>query len=359
MAAAGPAAISLRLRELAGHLRLRGEDRYRARAYQTAADAVEALGDRFAGLLVEGRLTEVPGIGDKLASTITELARTGTTATLERYRAEIPTGLLLLAELPGLTLPRVRLLHAQLGIDGIEALEAAARAGRLQTVKGFGPRSESKLLEAIARRREERPAQLIHRHAQLAAHPLLLHLREAPGVHTAAVAGSIRRWKEVVSTVRLVAAADDPPAAIAGFLHTAPVGEIVARDPGRTRFRLLGGGVGEVVVVPPRRWGTALLQQTGSQAYVQALAALAAERGQALDGIEADSEAEVYARLGLPELPPELREAEAADDWAGGGAGLIEIGDVRASCTATPPPPTGVTTCARWPRARASAGWRT
>ncbi len=317
------------LRELAGHLRLRGESRFRARAYETAADAVEALGDRFGPLLEQGRLTEVPGIGDRLASAITEIARTGTTATLERYRTEIPTGLLVMAELPGLTLPRVRLLHAELGIDSIEALERAAREGRLQAVKGFGARSESKLLEAIARRREERPPQLILRDARLAAHPLLLHLRAAPGVHSAAVAGAIRRWKEVVSTVRLVAAADDPAAAVAAFLRAASIGEVVEQGPGRARFRLLGGGAGEVVVVPPRRWGTALLQQTGSRAYLQALTEVARARGLELDQLEADVEEAVYARLGLPPVPPELREAEAAADWPAGGAGLIDLHDVR------------------------------
>jgi DNA polymerase (family 10) len=129
--------------------------------------------------------------------------------------------------------------------------------------------------------------------------------------------------------VRLVAAAENPAAAIDAFLRAAPIGEIVERAPDRARFRLLGGGAGAVRAAPPARWGTALVRETGSREHVQALAARAADRGLVLDDLEGDSEADLYARLGLPEVPPELREAEAAADWPAGGAGLIELADIR------------------------------
>jgi DNA polymerase (family X) len=326
----GSSAVAARLRELAAHLRLRGESRYRARAYETAAASVEALGGRFAALAAEGRLTEVPGIGDKLAGTIARLHEAGTTATLEAFRAEIPPGLLAMAELPGLTLPRVRRLRDELGVDSLAALEEAARAGRLQTVRGFGPRSESKLLEAIARARTRPPARMILRDAQRAAHPLLLDLQASPGVTAAAVAGSIRRWQEIVTTVRLVAAAEAPEPAVEHFLRAAPIGEVVERGPGRARFRMGRGHLAEVEVVHPRVFGLALVRQTGSGAHLRELERRAAERGLAFPALEAETEAEVYARLGLPEIPPELREEDAVEDWdAAGFAQLVQLADVR------------------------------
>jgi DNA polymerase (family X) len=330
MAGYGAAAVAARLRELGAHLRLRGESKFRARAYETAAASVEALGERFAALAEAGRLTDVPGIGDKLAGTIARLHEAGTTTTLEAFRAEIPPGLLAMAELPGLTLPRVRMLRDELGVDSVAALEQAAREGLLQKVRGFGPRSEIRLLEAIARARTQPPPRMILRDAQRAAHPLLLDLQASPGVRTAVVAGSIRRWKEVVATVRLVAAAEAPEAAVEHFLRAAPVGEVIERGPGRARFRMGRGPVAEVEVVPPRAFGLALLRQTGSRAHLAELERRAAERGWALHGLEVETEAEVYARLGLPEIPPELREEDASADWDESAlAQLVQLADVR------------------------------
>jgi DNA polymerase (family X) len=317
------------LRELGAHLRLRGESKFRARAYDTAAAAVEALGERFVALAAEGRLLEVPGIGERLAGVIVELQARGTTAALEAFRAELPPGLLAMAELPGLTLARVRRLHEELGVDSVAALEAAARAGRLQGVRGFGARSEGRLIEAIARHRNRPPPQLILRDARRAAHPLLLDLQASPGVTAAAVAGSIRRGKEVVTTLRLVAAADAPEGAIEHFLRAAPIGEAIERGPGRARFRTLTGHLAEVEVVPPGAWGSALVRQTGSRAHLLELERRATERGLSMADPQA-SEGEVYARLGLPEIPPELREEDAVGDWEESGfSQLVQLADVR------------------------------
>ncbi len=315
MAGYGATAVAARLRELGAHLRLRGESRFRARAYETAAGAVEALGERFATLSEQGRLSEVPGIGDKLAATIARLKESGTTSALETFRAEVPPGLLSMTELPGLTLARVRRLRDELGVDSVAALEQAARDGLLQKVRGFGTRSEGKLLEAIARRRTRPPPRTILRDAQRLAHPLLLDLQASPGVTEARVAGSIRRWKEVVTTVRLVAAAEAPEPAIEHFLRAAPTGEVMERGPGRARFRMTGGPVAELEVVPPGGFGLALLRQTGSGAHLQELERRARDRGVALGDLARATEGEVYAQLGLPEIPPELREEEATDDW--------------------------------------------
>jgi DNA polymerase (family X) len=332
MSGVGRLAVSARLRELGAHLRLRGESKFRARAYETAAAAVEALGPRFEILAAEGRLTEVPGIGEKLAATIDRLHRTGTTSTLDAFRAEVPPGLLAMAALPGLTLARVRRLHDELGLDSVAALEQAARMGLLQQVRGIGPQTERRLLEAIAAGRRKPPPQMILRDAQRAAHPLLLDLRATPGVSAAEVAGSVRRWKEVVTTIRLVAAAEQPGPVLDGFLRAAAIGEVLEQSATQARFRLMTGQAAELVVVPPDRWGLGLLRQTGSREHLAALEQRAAARGLRLDDLPAETEAQVYAGLGLAEIPPELREPEAAADWeldAAELATLVQIGDVR------------------------------
>jgi DNA polymerase (family X) len=332
MSGLGPAAVAGRLRELAGQLRLRGESKFRVQAYEIGAAAVEALGPRFEVLIAEGRLTEVPGVGSKLAAVILELHRTGTTATLDRLRAELPAGLVAMAQLPGLTLARARLLQEQLGIDSVPALEEAARLGLLQKVRGFGERSERKLLDAIVRERTAPPGQMILWEARPLAQTLRLYLQETPGVLRSEVAGSIRRWKEVVTTIRLLAAAEQPGPVIEAFLRAAPVGEVLSRAPGRAEFRLPGGPVGVLEVVPPRLWGSALIQQTGARAHVAELEQRAQQAGWVLAEMAAESESEVYARLGLPEVPPELREAEAVADWdspAVDFSQLLETADVR------------------------------
>src|SRR3954454_7073626 len=144
--------IAGRLREIAGYLRLLGGDNpWKARAYDTAAASVEVLGPGLDPLIAQGRLTEAPGIGEAIAGVITELARSGTTARLEALRAELPPGLLELADLPGMTGPRLRALHAGLGIRDRGELQAALDGQRVRTLKGFGPRTEEKLRQALAR----------------------------------------------------------------------------------------------------------------------------------------------------------------------------------------------------------------
>ncbi len=318
--------IAARLRELGGYLRLRGESPFRARAYETAAAAIDALGSRFPLLRDEGRLTEVPGIGDKLAATIEELATTGTTATLERHRAEFPVGLLALAELPGVTLPRLRVLHTDLGIVDRATLLTAAESGELARVKGWGPRTITKLLAALSKGPESRPGMLLLE-ARPLAHDLAALLRAAPGVSAAEVVGDVRRWQEIVSAIHIVGASRDPRAALGAFLASAPVGEVSAPEVQgaavTARFRLFNGGMAAVTVVPPEQYARTLVRCTGTLSHLDALAARAQARGTTMEAIDGSDEAAIFARLDLPLLPPELREhpddieqAAAGDDFA-------------------------------------------
>jgi DNA polymerase (family X) len=320
--------IAERLRELASYLRLLEENPWKPRAYETAADSVEALGATLPPLVEQGRLTETPGIGPATAAVITEIYQTGTSQRLEALRDELPPGLLALADLPGLTLPRIRLLHAALGISDLESLREAAAAGRLRAVKGFGEKTEKKLLDALARGRE-RPRRLRLIDAREMADTLARALAATPGIGRVEVAGGARRWKETVGTVRLVASADDPASALDAFLARR-MGGAERVGPGEARGRV-GTAAVEVAIVPPGGFAAARVRKTASYAHLQRLEALAAERGLALDAIEAPCERAIYRRLGLPDIPPELREdageleaALAGDDFSD----LVTMDDV-------------------------------
>ena len=332
--------IAARLKEIGAYMRLLGEDQFRARAYENAGDALDVLGPEFEVLAAGERLTEVPGIGPSIAGVIGELRRTGSTARLEELRAELPPSLLELSQVPGMSIARIRTLHQVLGIAGLDDLAQAAAAGKLRGVKGFGAKTEQKILEGIDRYRN-RPARMRLIETRALALPLLQRLRAVPGVLRAEVAGSLRRWKETVGTLRVVVAAAQPQQTLAALLPVAGFARVeqdgqdgVAAVPGQAQLTLrLPSGLSMVLVVAtPSRFGVALLQHTGSRAHVEKLAARAAAGGKQLATLEAEDEAAVYATLGLPLIPPELREdagefeaAAAGDDFAD----LITAADIQ------------------------------
>ncbi|MEA2654806.1 MAG: polymerase [Chloroflexota bacterium] len=312
-------------------LRLQGENLYRAGAYEGGAEAVELLTEDLTTLVDEGRLTDVRGIGPSLAAVITDLVRTGHSSTLDRIMGDLPAGLLELAFVPGLTLRRIRALHDQLGIEGMEDLRQALAAGAVETVKGFGARTVAKLHEAV-----EHPPSPSHRIVLVEAlawsSRLAAHLRELPSVVDAAVVGSLRRWVETVGDVNLLAASDRPEAIVEAFVKYPAVAAVDERGPSSCRVRLTGGLPVTLDVRPPRAFAVGLLLSTGSAAHVGRLKDRAQKRGLALDQLSGPDEGTLYAALGLPFIPPELREdageleaADAGDDFGD----LLTLEDVR------------------------------
>jgi DNA polymerase (family 10) len=313
--------IAERLREIGAYLRLIGDGPWKAKAYDTAASSVEALGSSLEGLLHSGHLTDAPGIGDSLAAVIAELHETGTSRRLEALRAVFPPGLLELTNIPGLRLPRIRALAQGLGVRDLDDLRAAALAGKVRGLKGFGERTEQKILDGIARY-ESRPARIRLIDAQERSQTLAETAARVPGVSGTAVAGGVRRWKETVGTLRLVAQAEESGPALDAFLHARPLGRLeqVRRD--CLRGRLPDGVALELCLVPPPLFATTLVRQTGAKAHVERLDELAARRGFTLAEAQGTDEANIYRRLDLPPLPPELREnageleaAQAGDDF--------------------------------------------
>jgi len=351
------AGIARALREIGALLELEGENPFKVRAYENGARAVEGLAEDVGALAAAGRLTEVPGIGEALAKKIADLHRTGTTEVLDRLRAKHPPGTLELLRVPDLGPKKAAALQAALGIADLAGLEAACLAGRVRGVKGFGEKTEQKILEGIRRMRaREADRRVLLSDALLAGQALLAHLRASPAAARVEIAGSARRLRETVGDLDLVAASDDP-AALAARLAAFPlVDEVLARGETKTTVRLASGLQVDLRIVPPEDFATLLHHLTGSKAHHVKLRGIARDLGYTLSewglhrlgpgpaaGAGADrpdpaakvrlaSEEDLYAALGLAFVPPELREdageIEAARDGTLPGD-LVRLEDVR------------------------------
>ena len=323
-------AIAQLLREIGLYIELKGDNRFRARAYETGARAVEELREDPAELVAQQRLTETRGIGPALAAVIAEIVTTGSSQQLEKLRAESPPGVIELAQVPGLTVKKIEQLHTALGIDSVAKLREACVNGQVRTIKGFGAKTEEKLIEALDRW-ERRDSRVLLVDALEAAEPLATYLSGHPAAQKVELAGSLRRWRETAADIDLVVASDEPEAMVEHLLAYSKVATTVARDGADVVVKLSDGLQVELHVVAPSDFATALLRATGSAAHVARLEALGAARGVTLD-TPAATEREVYDRLHLTWIAPELRENDGEIEEASDGrlsADLITIDDIR------------------------------
>jgi DNA polymerase (family 10) len=315
--------VSRALREIGLLLQLQGENKFRARAYETGARAVEELREELGTLVDERRLTSVAGIGPALAAVIAEIWSTGRSSQLERLRTEVPAGAVELSEVPGLSLKKIQQLSTALGIDSVAALKRACVEGRLRTVKGFGEKTEQKILDGIERweRRDER-LRLVD--ALEDAEPLAEYLARHPAAARVELAGSLRRWKETVADADVVVASDAPEAIVEHLCDWPQVIRTVARGPRDVTVRLSGGLHVELHVVAPDDFAATLVRATGSAAHVARL--------EALGPLAGSDEREIYSRLGLAYVAPELREDAGEIEAARDGTvpdDLIALDDIR------------------------------
>ncbi len=321
--------IARALREMAGLLAVSGQEPYKARAYARGAEVLERL-DADLGELVEARrLTTLPGIGSALAAMITELYQTGRSQALEEQRQRVPAVALELSRIPRLGLDKIAVLHEALGIETIDDLEAACVAGHVRTIKGMGEKTERRILEAIRRLREPDAPRVLLPEALEVAGAMRVYLAKASGAATAEIAGDLRRWAESVDELSLVVGSDRPDDAMKDALRAPVLAEVTTRDKAAFEGRLATGLPVRVHVTSRSLYATTLLRATGSAAHVQHLERLARERGVRLAG---ESEEEIYRRLGLPFIPPELREGEGEIEAATSGdlpGDLVTAEDLR------------------------------
>jgi DNA polymerase (family 10) len=348
---AGKAEIASALREIGALLELEGENPFKVRAYENGARALDALQEELGAVVAAGRLEELPGVGKALAEKIAELHATGRLPLLDRLRAAHPPETLELLQLPDLGPKKLLALQQALGIAGMADLEAACAAGKVRELKGFGEKTEQKLLDAI-RRRRERPKRFLLSEASAVGERILAHLRASPACIQCELAGSVRRGKETVGDLDVVAASHEPGALSARFLGLPGVAETLGHGDTKTSVRLGNGLQVDLRIVPPGDYATLLHHLTGSKAHHVKLRGLARDRGYTLSewglfdlpppaapGEEAPrgakllvrSEADLYRALGLAPIPPELREDEGELEAAAGGTlpvDLVRLEDV-------------------------------
>ncbi len=310
--------VARALRELGMLLEIKGENPFKVRAYENGARAVEGLTEELHALVEEGRLTEVPGIGEALAKKIAELHRTGKLPLLEELRAGMPPGIGDLLRVPDLGPKKLAALLGALGIGSVADLEAACRAGRVRELKGFGARSEEKILEGILRMRSQGNRRLLS-DAREVGEQLVRHLRASGAADSLELAGSVRRWKETVGDLDLVAGSRHPGKLSDALVAFPGVEAVVAKGDTKTTVRLAGGLSVDLRVVPPEDYPTLLHHLSGSKEHHVKLRGLARDAGYTLsewglsrlsDGakVPVRSEDDIYRTLSLQPIPPELRQ---------------------------------------------------
>jgi DNA polymerase (family 10) len=358
--------------EVADLLEFQNANPFRVRAYRNAARRINDLTEPLAAVAADPKrnLTDIEGIGKDLAQKIGELLHTGSLAMLEQLRSEIPGGVLAMVRIPGMGPKKAAALFKELGITSLDALKAACEAGQVESLKGFGKKTQDKILAGIdlAARAHER---MYWAHADEIVQELLVHMRQVKGIRQMEVAGSYRRGRETIGDVDLLVDADDANAVMEQLGRFEELATVIGRGETKMSIRLGRGLQIDMRVVPAKSFGAALQYFTGSKDHNIVLRGMAKDRGllvneygvfrttenstaknaknakkqqsaehesEAIEFKDPDSphyvagrtEEEVYGAIELPWFPPEIREARQEFEWAAAGKlpKLIELTDL-------------------------------
>ena len=326
---------------IANLLDIKGEIVFKTLAYRRVAENLRVFPEDIHAVFKGNRLAEVSGVGKAIAEKITELLETGKLGFLERLEEEVPLSLIDLLQVPDVGPRKVALFWKQAGVTNLAELEAAARAGKLRVLPGMGEKSEARILggiEALGRRSKR----MLLGAAWPIAHRWLDWLRQQPGVQRAEAAGSLRRWRSTIGDLDLVAASDHPAEVMDAFIHHPEVIRVQGQGENKSSIELGNGLKLQLWVQPPERFGTLWVYATGSKDHNVRIRELAQKKGLSLSeqalvdsqGEETlyDSEEKVYAALGFPWIPPELREdrGEVQAAKAGKLPVLLELADICA-----------------------------
>ncbi len=292
---------------------------YRVLAYRRAAARIRETGESVDRLSAEGRLTELADVGETIATKVEEFRQSGSLAALERLEAKFPAGLVGVMRLPGVGAKTTRRLYDGLGITSVEDLRVACEAGRVRELPGLGTKAEEKMLAGIRAGGTSRKAPVRLDRALVRAEALLAEIRSHPACVAASEAGSLRRRRETVGDIDLIAASDDAPALLGAFAASSAHAEVIALGDTKCSAVSHDGIQVDLRVVPPASYGNLLQHFTGSKDHNIALREDAVARGFSVSewGIETveagavfrtASEDEVYRYLGYQPVPPELRE---------------------------------------------------
>ncbi|MBN1268279.1 MAG: DNA polymerase/3'-5' exonuclease PolX [Kiritimatiellae bacterium] len=303
--------------EIADLLDIKGENPFRIRAYRNAARTIQDLGRDLRDMVAQGKdLTELQGIGDDLARKIREVVETGRMQALEKLRREMPPGITDFLRIPGLGPKRVKTLHKVLKIGSLAQLEEAARAGKVRVLDGFGEKTEKNILDSIAAHADT-ARRFLRAHTISYAEALVAHLADVAGVKKVEVAGSYRRAKETVGDLDILCMADAGDPVMERFVAYDEVQDVLARGETKSSVILRSGIQVDLRVVEEKSFGAALHYFTGSKAHNIAIRKLGQQKGLKVNEygvfegekyLVGKTEDEVYAKVDLPWIPPELRE---------------------------------------------------
>ncbi len=329
-------------------LELSGENPFKTRAYGNAARTLEGLGEPLATVVAEKRLGQIKGIGAALEQKITELVETGRLKYYEELKASIPAGLIAMLEIPGLGPKKIQALRKHLDVDSVEKLEAACKAGKVADLEGFGEKTQTNLLEGIERHRTYAAKHLLSDSLNVA-EPLLEALRACEAVIRCSTAGSLRRFKEVVGDIDLLASSKTPVEVIAFFVAQPGIIKVIAQGDTKASVILEGGIQCDLRVVSDTEFPFALAYFTGSKEHNIVMRQRAIARGLRLNEyglfrsqeetrdpalrVDCPTEEDIFGALALPYIPPELREDHG--EFLAGEANelprLIEWTDLKGS----------------------------
>lgn len=329
-------------------LELKGENPFKSRAYTNAARALEAMSEPLDKVIAENRLSEIKGLGESLQKKVVELVSTGKLEYYEELKAATPPGLVLMLEVPGLGPKKIKALHDELGIETIEQLEAACNEGKVAKLKGFGEKTQQNICAGINRRRTYAARHLISDALPLA-DALLEALRTHPDVIRCSSAGSLRRHREIIGDVDLLASSKNPSEVLDFFAHQPGILNVIAQGETKASVLLEGGLQADLRVVSDAEFPFALMYFTGSKEHNIVMRQRAIERGLRLNEyglfrsktetrdpkllVRCRTEEEIFQELGLHPIPPEMREdmGEIAVAEKGPLPRLLEWTDLKGS----------------------------
>lgn len=315
------ATVAQILSDIGDLLEIKGETVFKVLAYRKASHEIRTLARDVYTYVRDGSLTELPGVGASIAEKITEIVSTGTCQFYEELKLAFPPSLVRLMEIQGVGPKKAKVLYDELGITSLEQLEEAIDEHRLHELKGFGEKTEQNILRGIRTWRAHHERILLSEAYPLAQR-IVRELREHPAIIAAEPGGSLRRLQETIGDIDILAASDDPKAAVCAFVSLPEVSEVLAQGKTKSSVLVHSGLQVDLRVVKPEEWGAALQYFTGSKAHNVTLRELAKKQGLKLneygvfrldDGtgdfrrVAGATEEEVYGALGLDWVPPTMR----------------------------------------------------